>query len=138
MVRPASFERPRLFSGGRLLLGPPSSHSASSASFVYSTKPGKDATEELEQEIGYPWREALQATADALQRPGFAARLGGCRTWSADSENGPQRGQFSLDSQAHSPAMGQEADEKWTAAAHLQPAISKSDSLLDAKTVTVA
>ena len=34
------------------------------------------------------------------------------------------------DSQAHSPAMGQEDCEKWTAAAHLQPAMSKSDSLL--------
>ena len=34
------------------------------------------------------------------------------------------------DSQAHSPAMGQEDCEKWTAAAHLQPAISKSDRLL--------
>ena len=32
--------------------------------------------------------------------------------------------------QAHSRAMGQEDGEKWTAAAHLQPAISKSDSLL--------
>src|SRR5690606_71825 len=58
---------------------------------------------------------------------GFA--LGGCRTWSAESENGPQRGQFLQDSQAHSPAMGQEDCEKWTVAAHLQPAMSKSDSL---------
>ena len=44
--------------------------------------------------------------------------------WAAegvDSENGPQRGQFLPDSQAHSSAMGQEAGEKWTAAAHLQP-----------------
>ncbi|HMT63323.1 MAG TPA: hypothetical protein PKE22_00590, partial [Ottowia sp.] len=44
--------------------------------------------------------------------------------WAAegvDSENGPQRGQFLPDSQAHSHAMGQEAGEKWTAAAHLQP-----------------
>ncbi|MFZ3126302.1 MAG: carbohydrate-binding protein, partial [Acidovorax sp.] len=33
--------------------------------------------------------------------------LGGCRTWSVDSENGPQRGQFLPDLQPHSPAMGQ-------------------------------
>ncbi len=34
------------------------------------------------------------------------------------------------DSQAHSPAMGQEDGEKWTAAVDLQPAIPKSDRLL--------
>ena len=34
------------------------------------------------------------------------------------------------DSQAHSPAMGQEAGEKWTAAVDLQPATSKPDRLL--------
>ncbi len=60
--------------------------------------------------------------------------LGACRTWSAESENGTQREQFLQDSQAHSPAMGQEDCEKWTAAAHLQPANSKSDRLLDDKT----
>ena len=37
---------------------------------------------------------------------------------------------FCCDSQAHSQAMGQEDCEKWTAAGHLQPAISKSDRLL--------
>ena len=31
----------------------------------------------------------------------------------------------------HSPAMGQKDGEKWTAAADLQPTISKFDSLLD-------
>ena len=36
-----------------------------------------------------------------------------------------------LDLQPHSPAMGQKDGEKWTAAADLQPTISKSDSLLD-------
>ncbi|WP_354449174.1 MarR family winged helix-turn-helix transcriptional regulator [Ottowia thiooxydans] len=34
-----------------------------------------DAIEELEKEIGYPLREALQATAHALQGKGFAVRL---------------------------------------------------------------
>jgi len=58
-------------------------------------------------------------------------RLGGCRAWGAESENRPQRGQFLPDLQAHSPAMGQKDGEKWTAAADLQPAIPKSDSLLD-------
>jgi ribosomal protein S18 acetylase RimI-like enzyme len=59
-----------------------------------------------------------------------SASPGGCRTWGAESENRPQRGQFLPDLQAHSPAMGQEDGEKWTAAADLQPAIPKSDSLL--------
>ncbi len=34
------------------------------------------------------------------------------------------------DLQPHSPAMGQKDGKKWTAAADLQPTISKSDSLL--------
>ncbi|WP_156909362.1 hypothetical protein [Ottowia thiooxydans] len=98
------------------------------------------------------WVEAVQAADDAelIRMPAInedqaaalgalnhmpaslvvRSALGGCRTWSADSENGPQRGQFSRDLQAHSQAMGQKDGEKWTAAAHLQPAISKSDSLL--------
>ncbi|MFZ3125296.1 MAG: ATP-binding cassette domain-containing protein, partial [Acidovorax sp.] len=62
------------------------------------------------------------------------ADLGGCRTWSVDSENrrfrqnGPQRGQFLPDLQPYSPAMGQKdtvleerQSQKWTAAADLQP-----------------
>ena len=62
--------------------------------------------------------------------------LGACRTWSVESENRrfhqnrPQRGQFLPDLQRHSPAMGQKDGEKWTAAADLQPTISKSDRLL--------
>jgi len=55
---------------------------------------------------------------------------GACRAWGADGENRPQRGQFSPDSQPHSPAMGQEAGEKWAAAADLEPALPKSDRLL--------
>src|SRR5690606_12828206 len=59
--------------------------------------------------------------------------LGACRTWSVESENWPQRGQFLPDLQPHSPAMGQKDGGKWTAAADLQPTISKSDRLLDGK-----
>ena len=55
---------------------------------------------------------------------------GGCRTWSVESENRPQRGQFLPDLQPHSPAMRQKDGEKWIAAADLQPTISKSDRLL--------
>ena len=55
--------------------------------------------------------------------------IGACRTWGVDSENRPQRGQFLPDLQAHSPAMGQEDGEKWTAAVDLQPTTPKSDRL---------
>ena len=58
------------------------------------------------------------------------AALGACRTWGVDSEKRPQRGQFLPDLQAHSPAMGQKAGEKWTAEAVSQPTIPKSDRLL--------
>jgi len=61
---------------------------------------------------------------------GIAPFLGACRTWSVESENWPRRGQFLPALQAHSPAMGQKDGEKWTAAANLQPTISKSDRLL--------
>ena len=81
-------------------------------------------------------------------------RPGACRTWGVESENRPQRGQFLLDLQAHSPAMGQNevsvetnlyssyvatkktvgakcgVAKKWTAAVDLQPTILKSDRLL--------
>ena len=56
--------------------------------------------------------------------------LGACRTWGVDSEKRPQRGQFLPDLQAHSPAMGQKAGEKWTAEAVSQPTIPKPDRLL--------
>ncbi|MBB4844489.1 putative acyltransferase [Paucibacter oligotrophus] len=61
---------------------------------------------------------------------GRARSLGVCRAWVADSGNRPQRGQFLPDLQPHSPAMGQEAGEKWTAAVDFPPAIPKSDRLL--------
>ncbi len=56
--------------------------------------------------------------------------LGACRALGIDSEKEPQRGQFLPDLQAHSPTMGQKADEKCTAAALLQPMFPKSDRLL--------
>ena len=63
--------------------------------------------------------------------------LGGCRAWSAESvleerrsQNRPQRDQFLPDLQPNSRAIRQKAGEKWAAAVDLQPAISKSDSLL--------
>jgi glyoxylate/hydroxypyruvate reductase A len=59
------------------------------------------------------------------------ALLGACRTWGVESENEPQRGQFSPYLQPHSGAMGPKDGGKWTAAAHLQPTIPKSDRLLD-------
>ena len=63
--------------------------------------------------------------------------IGACRTWSAESENRPQRAQFLPDLQPNSPAIGQKdgvleerRSQKWAAAVDLQPAISKSDRLL--------
>ncbi|WP_028605437.1 DOMON-like domain-containing protein [Ottowia thiooxydans] len=85
----------------------------------------------LALEAWLPLPEALPGQTLKLGLSAVIETLGGCRTWSADSENGRQRGQFSRDLQAHSLAMGQKDREKWTAAAHLQPAISKSDSLLE-------
>ena len=57
--------------------------------------------------------------------------LGACRAWDVESENRPQRGQFLPDLQSHSPTMGQEYGEKWTAAADLQPTLRKSGRLLE-------
>ncbi len=63
--------------------------------------------------------------------------LGACRTVGVDSENAPQRDPFLPDSPPNSGAMGQEASKKWAAAAHSQPTIPKSDSLLDLWGVSV-
>ena len=71
-----------------------------------------------------------QAEQEARALSALLAPLGACRTWGVESENRPQRGQFSPDLQAHSPAMGQKDGEKWTAAVDLQPTIPKSDRLL--------
>jgi hypothetical protein len=73
---------------------------------------------------------ALGLLATALCLVCVGVSLGACRTWSVESENRPQRGQFLPDLQPHSQAMGQKDGEKWTAAADLQPTISKSDRLL--------
>lgn len=73
------------------------------------------------------------------------ALLGACRTWSAESvleerrsQNRPQRAQFLPDLQPNSQAIGQKdgvleerLNQKWGAAVDLQPAISKSDRLLN-------
>ena len=74
---------------------------------------------------------ALYAAWLAVFCYGVVRGLGGCRAWGVDSENRPKRGQFLPDLQPHSPAMGQKAGEKWTAAVDLQPTLPKSDSLLD-------
>ena len=71
---------------------------------------------------------ATTATAPAADQGELAP--GACRTWSVESENRTQRGQFSPDLQPHSGAMGQKDGEKWTAAVNLQPTIPKSDRLL--------
>ncbi|WP_051237175.1 type I polyketide synthase [Ottowia thiooxydans] len=76
------------------------------------------------------WRAACRALVASHPQLRSVFRLGAYRTWSVESENRPQRGQFSPDSQAHSPAMGQEDGGKWTAEVDLQPTISKSDRLL--------
>ncbi|MFZ5487529.1 HAD-IA family hydrolase [Extensimonas perlucida] len=55
--------------------------------------------------------------------------LGACRALGVESENAPRRDPFLPDSPPHSGAMGQEAGEKWAAAAHSQPTIPKSDRL---------
>ncbi|HVL44107.1 MAG TPA: ferrous iron transport protein B [Acidovorax sp.] len=80
----------------------------------------------------------LQQLQRPVVAPDAAARLdasdlGACRTWSVDSENWPQRGQFLPDLQPNSPAMGQKDGKKWTAAVNLEPTISKSDRLLEAQ-----
>ena len=66
-----------------------------------------------------------------MQTPGV------CRTWGGERENRPQPGQLVPGLQPHSKAMGQKdgvleerRSQKWTAAADLQPTISKSDRLL--------
>ena len=75
--------------------------------------------------VGGYWAVRGELPLHALLSPA----LGACRTWSAESENRPQRGQFLPGLQPNSPAIGQKDGEKWTAAVDLQPAISKSDRL---------
>ena len=83
-------------------------------------------------------RNPSRATPAELRVRSAHWLLAACRTWGVESENRPRRGQFLPDSQAHSPAMGQEGGEKWTAAVDLQPALPKSDRLLGQKTIRLA
>ena len=73
--------------------------------------------------------KALVFVVAMLLGMGAFELLGACRTWGVDSEKRPQRGQFLPDLQAHSPAMGQKAGKKWTAAAVSKPTIPKPDRL---------
>ena len=84
---------------------------------LLSTLQKVDPTFDLRDDQRYTAVNAAGFEVDVIRR----AALGACAAEGVDSENEPQRGPFLLDSQAHSPAMGQEAGEKWTAAAHLQP-----------------
>jgi len=76
-------------------------------------------------------RDAIAALAAArsVWDMAWTQALGASRTWSAESENRPQRVQFLPDLQPNSQAIGQKDGEKWAAAVDLQPAISKSDWL---------
>lgn len=71
-----------------------------------------------------------QARRALLCRGPQPAPPGRCWTWNVDGESGPQRGPLLPDPRPHSPTMEQEDGNQWTAAAHLQPTMSKSDSLL--------
>lgn len=57
--------------------------------------------------------------------------LGACRAWGAEARLGPSEDSFCRVCRPIAEAMGQEAAEKWTAAAQLQPALPKPDSLLE-------
>jgi len=85
-------------------------------------------------DVNEPSRGLAKWPADP---PRDRPKLGGCQAWGAESENRPQRGQFLPDLQAHSPAMGQEDGEKWTAAVGLQLATPKSDSLLAMRNIDI-
>jgi len=77
-----------------------------------------------------PPPERVSFSARRLSRARHVLFLAACRTLVVDSENRPRRGEFLLDLPPHSPAMGQKAGEKWTAAVDLQPTIPKFDRLL--------
>lgn len=57
--------------------------------------------------------------------------LGACRAWGAEAKLGPSEDSFCRVCRPIAEAMGQEAGEKWTAAAQLQPALPKPDRLLE-------
>lgn len=60
-----------------------------------------------------------------------------CRTSRAESKIGSQQEQFLQDSQVHGQAKVHEVGERRTAAAHLHPAISKADRLLEVRDLRV-
>ena len=60
-----------------------------------------------------------------------ACRLGACRVWGVEAKIGPSEDSFCQVRRLIAIAMGQEADEKWTAAVNLQPTLPKPDRLLD-------
>lgn len=59
----------RLTAAGRTLVGKLERHWAATFAAIAS----------LEEEIGYPVRQVLEAVAEALEREGFAARLGAAK-----------------------------------------------------------
>jgi hypothetical protein len=101
----------------------------------YSEHPFADLAQGLIEGCVTHFGEAVEVRREAVTgQPGAQARftltrLGACRTLGVDSEKGPQRGQFLPESPPHSRTMGQDSDEKWTAAALSQPTIPKSDRL---------
>ena len=71
-----------------------------------------------------------QARSALLCRGQQPAPPEGFRTWSIDSESGPQRGPLLPHLQPHGAAVRQEDGNQWTAAAYLQTTMSRSGSLL--------
>ena len=64
-------------------------------------------------------------------------QLGACRAWGVEAftecggaKIGPSEDSFCQVRRLIAEAMGQEADEKWTAAVNLQPTLPKADRLL--------
>ena len=64
--------------------------------------------------------------------------LGACRAWGVEAKIGPSEDSFCRIRRLIAIAMGQEADEKWTAAVNLQPTLPKPDRLLVACLFTLA
>ena len=60
----------------------------------------------------------------------LAHPLGACRAWGVEAKIGPSEDSFCRIRRLIAIAMGQEAGEKWTAAANLQPTLPKPDRLL--------
>ena len=82
----------------------------------------------------YRFPRPAEPLARARARPvGLASEEGGpgaCRAWGVEAEYGPSEDSFCRVRRPIAAAMGQEAGEKWTAAAKLQPTIPKPDRLL--------